>query len=136
MLTAADIEFMRGSHEALMYDTVQIYRDGSEEWDEELKRMVQSHNSLLYDGKARVALDKMDGIIVGESVSTTNRTQGYVTIPVGSVESLQEGDRVVLLRRNGFPTMYVTSVGEDAFKQACIRFAVVTDRNQLNIGGE
>jgi len=126
---------MRKSHESLMYDYVRIHRDGGMEWDEELGRMVESHNALLYEGKGRVYLDKVDAVVVGESTATVNRTQGYVTIPVDSVESLQEGDRVTVSSpRQNFPTLYVTSVGEDAFKPACIRFAVVTDRNQ--IGGQ
>lgn len=135
MLTDHDTEFMRKSHESLMYDFVRIYRDGEMEWDEELKQMVESQNSLIYEGKGRVALDKADGIIVGESMSTVNRTTGYVTIPAFSVDHMKEGDRVVVpAAYPTLPTMYVTSVGEDSFKPTCIRFAVVTDRNQ--IGGE
>lgn len=135
MLTDHDIEFMRKSHESLMYDFIRIYRDGEMEWDEELGRMVETQNALIYEGKARVALDKADGIIVSESMSTVNRTTGYVTIPAYTVERLVEGDRVVMpAAYPKKPTLYVTSIGEDSFKPTCIRFAVVTDRNQ--IGGE
>ena len=135
MLTDQDREFMRKSHESLMYDYIRIYRDGEMEWDEELGRMVETQNALIYEGKARVALDKADGVIVGEVMSTINRTQGYVTIPAFSVANIAEGDRVVVPAADpALPTMYATSVGEDSFKPACIRFAVVTDRNQ--IGGQ
>lgn len=135
MLADGDIEFMRKSHEALMYDRVRITRDGVMEWDEELHRMVETRNMTLYEGKARVFLEKSDGIVIGESTATVNRTQGYVTIPAFSVETLGEGDKVIVTSaQRNYPTLYVTSVGEDAFKPACIRFAVVTDRNQLNVG--
>lgn len=135
MITDQDLEFMRKSHESLMYDFVRIYRDGEMEWDEELGRMVETQNSLIYEGKARVVLDKADGVIVGESMSTINRTTGYVTIPAYSVENIAEGDRVVVpVAYPRLPAMYATSVGKDSFKSTCTRFAVVTDRNQ--IGGK
>lgn len=138
VLSEADKKFMRESHEALMYDTVRITRStGSMEWDEELKRMVETREaSIRYEGKARVFLEKADGIVIGESTATVNRTQGYVTIPKGAILTVQEGDMITVTSRVMFPKMYITSVGEDAFTKECSRFAVVTDRNQVQMCGE
>lgn len=119
-----------------MYDTVRITRDGVMEWDEELHRMVETNNSIRYEGKARVFLEKMDGVVVGESTATVNRTQGYVTIPKGKILTIQEGDMITVTSREIFPKMYVVSVGEDAFTKECSRFAVVTSRDQILMRGE
>lgn len=136
MLSEQDLEFMRESHEALMYDTVKITRPSEESvWDEESRTLIDSPGEVLYRGKARVALDKVDAILIPESGSTINRTTGFVTIPVDSVPYLLEGDVVEVTSRSVFPTLYVTSVGEDSFMPACIRFAVVTDRGQVRLGG-
>lgn len=135
MLSEQDLEFMRESHEALMYDRIRIVRPSDEGvWDEATRTIIGSPGEEIYSGKARVALDKVDAVLVPESGSTINRTTGFVTIPVGSVPYLSEGDVVMVEDRDKFPTMYVTSVGEDSFMPACIRFAVVTDRDQLQGG--